>query len=500
MKTFFNNFLTSGVKAATPEKIRKIKVLNLFTLIFVIVAPLLGFFYFHIGAFFLFQTSIVAGALGIAAILFLRITKNPGLVGNFAVLILWGFFFVIKWNTGGMSASGLILLTWIWNAVLVLLAIYVTGYMWGTIWACLVFIESGVAVYLFRGGHQFINLVPPELSPVYSLGFYLIGLLVILLFAFLFEKERDDAQMREEEKSKVLRDSRRYTEDILTRSPVPTFVLDNSHRVVQWNRACQDLTGIMPQGVLGKKVWEGFCLDEKGSLADKLIDDPEALSKEYSESMVSQSESGSFAIEALLPNLKGGVRAIINTAPILGEDGDVKGAIQTIQDISKHPASEGSGSGPMFDSPDNSGYPVFKIDAMGKISSWNKACEECFGYSPSKMLGNSPLALISSGYRRDFKDTIVQAFKGKSFKGKEWTCQNSEGKICYVLARLDLLRGLSGQVSECIITSSDITNIKLKMKKLKRYAAANKEKFDKLSEDYNLLKSNIASFIRKKNE
>jgi hypothetical protein len=37
------------------------------------------------------------------------------------------------------------------------------------------------------------------------------------------------------------------------------------------------------------------------------------------------------------------------------------------------------------------------------------------------------------------------------------------------------------------------------MKKLERYAVDKKEKFNKLSEDYNLLKSNVASFIRKKN-
>jgi PAS domain S-box-containing protein len=500
LKTLINNFLTSGIKAAPPEKIRRMKVLNFFELIFVIVAPLLGLFYFYIGAFLLFQTSMAAGALGIAALVLLRITKNPGLMGNFAVLILWGFFFVIRWNTGSMSANGLILLSWVWNAVLILLAIYVTGYMWGTIWACLVFMESGLAVYLFRGGHQFINLIPPDVSPVYSLGFYLIGLLAILLFAFLFEKERDDAQMREQEKSKVLRDSRKYTEDILARSPVPTFVLDNGHRVVQWNRACQDLTGIKPEEILGKKVWEGFFLDEKGSLADKLLDDPGVLPKEYSNSMVSRTESGSFAVEMMLPNLKGGLRAIINTAPILDEGGGVKGAIQTIQDISKRQETVGSNSKPIHDSSDHQGFPVFKIDTTGNISSWNKACEEGFGYPSSKMLGNSPLSLISKDYRRDFKDTIVRVFKGESFKGKEWRYDTNEGKSCYVLAKLDPVPGLSGQVVECVVVSSDITDLKLRMKRLERFAVESKERFNKLTEEYDLLKSNIASFIRKKKE
>jgi len=495
----FNNFLASGVKAEAPEKIRKIKGLNLFELVFVIAAPLLGLFYYYVGAFFLFKTSMAAGALGVAAILLLRITKNPALTGNFAVLVLWAFLFVIRWNTGGMSADGLILLSWVWNAVIILLAIYVTGYMWGTIWACVVFMESGFAVYLFRGGHQFINVIPPEVSPVYSLGFYLMGLLATLLFAFLFEKERNDAQIREEEKSKVLKDSRRYTEDILERSPVPTFVLDNSHRVIQWNRACQELTGVVPQEILGNRVWDGFVLDEKGCLADKLLDNPEALPREYDESMISRTESGSFAVETLLPNLKGGLRAIVNTAPILDEDGGVRGAIQTIQDISKRQETDETSLNRTYGSNDHSAFPVFKIDTAGNISSWNKACEDSFGHPSSEMLGNSPLTLVSKSYRRDFKDTIVRVFKGESVKSKEWKYETNEGKPCYVLANIEPVKGLSGHVVECIVTSSDVTELKYRMKKLERYAVEQKEQFNKLSEDYNLLKSNIASFIRKKN-
>ena len=499
MKTFLNSFLASSIKAAAPEKLRRIRVLNLFELIFAAAAPLLGLFYFQIGALFLFHICLAAGVLGIVAILLLRITKSPAVVGNFAVLTLWALLIIIRWNTGGISANGLLLLSWIWNAVLILLAIYVTGYMWGTIWACLVFVESGFAVFLFRRGHEFANFIPPEVSPVYSLGAYLTGLLAILFFAFLFEKERDDAQMREQEKSKAIRDSRKYTEDILERSPVPTFVLDNSHRVVQWNRACQEMTGIVPQEILGKRVWEGFFMDEHGSLADKLLDNPEMLPQLYSDSIVSRTDSGSFAIETFLPNLKGGLRAIVNTAPILDEHGSVKGAIQTIQDIGKQATPEGI-PGHTGGEIEEAAYPVFKVDTMGKISGWNKPCEETFRYPASQMLGSSPLVLVSKGYRYDFRDTIVRVFKGESIKGKEWKYVTGEGESCYVHAQLYPLRTLTGQVSECVVISLDITDLKQRMETLERSAAENKDRLNKLLEEYDLLKSNIASFIRKRNQ
>jgi PAS domain S-box-containing protein len=305
----------------------------MFELVFVIVAPLLGLFYLSIGALLLFYISVIAGLTGLGVMLVLRLTKNLTLSSNLAVFILWVVLIIIRWNSGGLSPEGLIPLSWVWNAVLILLAIFLTGYMWGTIWACLVFMESGLSVTLFRTGHHFVNLIPPEISPVYSLGFYLTGLLAILLFAFLFERERDDASVREQEKTKMLLDSRRYLENILERLPVPTFVLDNRHRVVEWNRACHELTGIAPREILGKPVWEGFSLDEEGSMADKLLDNPDVLYEKYSESIISMTDSGSFSVEALLPKLKDGVRASIRAAPILDEDGRVKGAIQIIQDI-----------------------------------------------------------------------------------------------------------------------------------------------------------------------
>jgi len=283
----FNNFLTSGLKLADPETLRKVRVLNIFELVFVIVAPLLGLFYFQIGALLLFYICVIAGLTGIGVMLVLRLTKNLTLSGNFAMFVLWAVFILIRWNSGGMSPEGLILLSWVWNGALVLLAIFLAGYMWGTIWACLVFMESGLSVIFFRTGHHFTNLIPPEISPVYSLGFYLTGLLAILVFAFLFEKERADANTREKEKSRMLAESRRYMENIFERLPVPTFVLDNSHRVVEWNRACHELTGIAPRDIIGKPVWEGFSLDEEGSVADKLLDNPDVLYEKYSESIIS---------------------------------------------------------------------------------------------------------------------------------------------------------------------------------------------------------------------
>jgi PAS domain S-box-containing protein len=494
---FLNSFLTSGVKLADPEAARRIKVLNVFEVAFILAAASLGLFYEHVGAVLLSYVCFIAGALGLMVILLLRLTKNPALAGNFAVFIFWATLVLIRWNTGAMTPDhGLMLLTWVWNAVLILLAIFMTGYQWGSVWACLVFIESGFAVYLVRSGHYVENLIPLDMSTTYALGSYLTGLLAVLLFAFLFEKERHDTLEREEEKTETLRQSRRYVEDILTRSPVPTFVLDRNHRVVQWNRACEQMTGIPHEEILGKRICEDLSLDEEGCLADKLLDDPDALAESYRSAVVARSDSGSFAVESFLPKLRGGMRAIVNTAPILDQDGKVKGAIQTIQDISSRGNGPRSGSNFTKGGSELSLFPVFKIDNKGKISSWNVACEEMFGYSSSRMVGSNPLALLAKPYRARFRDAVVRVFKGETLKGQEWKYYNGKGEPVYVLVTASPIKTPAGKIGECVFVHTEITDLRMKLRGLERKAIDNREKLKNLEEEHALLKKNIASFIR----
>jgi PAS domain S-box-containing protein len=501
LDTLFNNFFTGGITLASPDQMRRIKILNLFELVLFLLALFLGLFYLNIGVLPLFYVSVLASLLSLGVLIALRITRNAVLTGNLAVALLWALMLIIRWSSGGMSGEGLILLSWVWNGVLILLAIFVCGYMWGTMWACLVFIESGLAVILFRSEHEFVDLIPSEVSHLYSLGLYLTGLLGILLFAFLFEREREIALTQEEEKARMLTDSRSYMENILERLPVPTFVLDNNHRVVEWNRACHEFTGISPQDIVGRPVWEGLTLEDGGSMADKLLDNPDLLYEKYSDSTVSLSDSGSFSVETMLPKLRGGIKANIKASPILDQDGNVMGAIQIIQDIADSSESPRKGPGLMgSEGIDDSAFPVFKIDSKGKVSGWNNACESGFGYTVTQMMGKSPLTLVAKPYRRNFRDTVLQVLKGGSFKGKEWKYINSKGKPVYVLAKTYPIHDSSEKVKECVVINTDITELRIRIKEVGRRAAESEEKLKKVTESYNLLTKNIASFIRKKKD
>jgi len=497
-ESLFNNFITSGIRSPDLETIKKFRALNIFLLILILFSPCLGLFYFFIGANLLFYATTTGGLLGVSAFILLRKTKNLTLAGNYAFFVLWGTFLIIRWNTGAMSEGGVILLSWIWNAVLILMAIFITGYLWGTIWGTLIFVETGVAVYLFRGGYKFPNLMPPDISPIYSLGAYLSGLLAILLIAFLYEREKADVVDREQVKSRALVESKRYVDAIIERSPLPTFVIDREHRVIQWNRACQQMTGVRAEEIIGKRVPTSLYVDDERSLADIIIEDPDSIAERFSGSILSKTDSGYFEIGIPLPAIKEGTQAIVSVALIRDMNGSINGAIETIQNVSKLQQGDykvyDDYDGPV-ESPSD---PIFSIDSEGKISFWNKACEETFGYPSSKIIGSDPSIFLSKSTKRPFEETIAKVFKGESLNGKEWKYYSAQGEAVHVLARAYPIQDSKGNSKECVIVNTDITDLRSRMDNLKRDAREAKEKLKRVTDEYTLLRKNIATYIRRK--
>ncbi len=482
----------------SPEAERRILFLAAFEVVFVAASAGLGLFFYHLGALSLAYTGFLFSLLGVGLLVILRLTGSLPIAGSGAVFVLWAFLFAVRYQTGATSGEGLALLNWIWNGVVILLAVYVSGYRGGAVWASLVFLETGVGVYLYQKGQAFPNLIPMEVLHVYSLGSYLTGLLVLMLFAFLFERERHEALEREKQKARTIRDSAEYFEGVLKRSPVPTFVIDRKHRVVQWNRACEVLTGVSEEDVLGKRAWEGFAMDEGGSLADRLIDDPRSIPARFKEKILSSSESGTFALETYLPKLKGGMRTILNASLITDLDGRVLAAIQTVQD----PRECGSKSGLM--SPARGGlmewspFPLFEIDARGMISSWSKACEGLLGYGPVQAVELNPLSLVARAHQVSFKEAVVEAIKQN--RPSEMACQllRLDGRpIEALIGFRPSPRGGDGPPG-CVVAIADVTKLSQRVKTMEREVTETREKLRRLSEDYDLLKGNIATLVRQK--
>ena len=500
-KLLLEHILSSNTKIFDPDLSRKIRILNAFQLIFCITTLLVGLFYYSISARFLFGVTLLASPLMAIGFILLHKTKNFELSGHYALFIFWVIILLIGWNTGAITYEGAMNPIWILNAALIFLAIFLGSYPWGTAWAMLIFMETSLIVILFSRGFVFPNAIPPHLIALHSLGVYLLSLLITLLMVFLFESEKTAALSREKQKADALQESKRYIDDILKQSPLPTFILDQSHRVVQWNQACVDLSDISAEKALGKPVWEGFHINDYGmSLADMILKDPQMVRKHFQNASVSKTTSGWFELELFFPKLKDGQRVIVTGAPIKDKFGKIKGAIQTLQPI--QPINDERDLGDSSSIIESGAFPIpiFRIDAQGCINFWNKACEKSFGYPAARMLGKSPLPLISKSYREVFKNTVKEVLQGRSFPYLAWKYRDPEGNPIFVLTRAYPILSDVGKGRECVIANTDITNLKLKMIKLERHAIKSNEKIKTLSEEYELLKKNIASFIRPKDK
>jgi PAS domain S-box-containing protein len=499
LQSLFENLISGGPKFSDHEVTRKIRALNTFQLGFIMLAPLLGLFYFYVGAISLFYVIIGAGLFMIPSVIILSKTKNILWVANYSIFVLWATLLIVSWNTGAVTSEGVISTSWLLYGGILLLAVFLNGYAWGAFWALLVLVKAGVVSYLFHMGYPFPNLIPAGISGIYSLGMFLVALLVIFLIAFLFEREKSEITNREQQETVALMESKKYVDDILARSPVPTFIINKDHQVIQWNPACQEMTGIEAEEILGKGVWEGFSIDDQRSLADILLEDPDFLADAYGDTVKSGTESDWYQLEMFLPNLKGGSRALVTVAPVSDTRGNARGVIQTVQDITTR-ENDPSGIPDDFteDTEEIWANPIFKIDSKGKISFWNKACEESFGYSTSQMLGRSPFTFLSKRYRDTFKKTIVSALKGQTVSNRQWKYYTKRGEPIYVLAKAYSTEASEQKGKECIIVNTNITELKLKMKELEEDAQESKEQLENLAEEYDLLKKNIATYIRGK--
>ena len=133
LDAIINNLLCSGTDAADPATARKVKGLNSLHLIFIMIAPILGLFYFYIGAIFFFYVFIIAGVFMILSFMLLRKTRRITIAGNCAIFILWATTFMMTWYTGPITSQGVIKPSLIMNAGLIILALFFMGYLWGAV-------------------------------------------------------------------------------------------------------------------------------------------------------------------------------------------------------------------------------------------------------------------------------------------------------------------------------------------------------------------------------
>lgn len=192
------------------------------------------------------------------------------------------------------------------------------------------------------------------ISPLRKTFFYtlfssLLLIIVVIITSMSFAyKEGKRLRIREEKKrlierqnwqEKLLRE-KKTIEGIIEGSPIPSFVINNEHKVILWNRACTELTGYSAEEVLGTDShYKPFYSVKRSLIADLIIDkETESSSNYYGAKEIKKAEKvlGAYESTNYFQNLGGRNRELyFLAAPIYDEKGEIIAAVETLQDISR---------------------------------------------------------------------------------------------------------------------------------------------------------------------
>jgi diguanylate cyclase (GGDEF)-like protein len=118
---------------------------------------------------------------------------------------------------------------------------------------------------------------------------------------------------------------------------VPTFVIDADGRVLIWNKACERLTGLSAEEVIGgRDHWRGFYSEQRPCLADLV------LARRFGEISALYASGGNFGFSdfgvsaenwCVMPKAGQRLYLAIDAGPIYDDSGALIAVVETLRDI-----------------------------------------------------------------------------------------------------------------------------------------------------------------------
>lgn len=147
------------------------------------------------------------------------------------------------------------------------------------------------------------------------------------------ETIRDITAIKENEIQ--LRETSQFLQNIIDFIPDPTFVIDPQGRVIAWNHAIEDMTGIMASNIIGKSDYAyaiPIYSERRPLLVDLLFDENADIRKKYD---FVKKEGNNLIAEVFCEKISGGDGAYLwaVTAPLFDTHGNIRGGIESIRDI-----------------------------------------------------------------------------------------------------------------------------------------------------------------------
>ncbi len=146
------------------------------------------------------------------------------------------------------------------------------------------------------------------------------------------------------EAAQALQDSEEKLKAVVYGSPIPKFMIGRDHRLIYWNKALEEISGIEAGKVIGtNQQWKAFGNEERPCLADLLVDGDLERIPDWYGAKCCKSKLLTDAYEAtdFFPMLGNeGKWLHFTSVTIRDSNGDIMGAVETIEDITESKRAE----------------------------------------------------------------------------------------------------------------------------------------------------------------
>jgi PAS domain S-box-containing protein len=170
-------------------------------------------------------------------------------------------------------------------------------------------------------------------------------ILLSILLVFSYVQQRNDRERQILETSyTILRESEHRLNDIINFLPDATFVIDREGRVIAWNKAIEEMTGVGAGEMLGKGNYEyalPFYKERRPILINLVLEPDNETAKKYTGGIHLQGDQLTTETDTELDSPDGS-HAVLSAraSPLRDVEGTIIGAIESIRDITSQKRAE----------------------------------------------------------------------------------------------------------------------------------------------------------------
>ena len=268
--------------------------------------------------------------------------------------------------------------------------------------------------------------------------------------------------VRQRKADASIRDLEQRQADLINFLPDATFAIDRSGRVIAWNHAIEEMTGVPAAEMLGKGEYEyaiPFYGQRRPILIDLISEPDERIAGKYG-NIVRRRDT--LVAETTLPRPRGKPATLMGKAgPLYNRKGEIVGAIESIRDISdRKQAEEKIQESEKFvrDVISSAKEGIFVLDRELRYVIWNTLMEDLSGIPAGDLLGKKATEVFPRLKERGIDLLLERALSGETVETlDDWPGIDSRGAMRWVRGIYSPQYDPKGNIAGVIGVIRDVT-------------------------------------------